>query len=76
MYVSSLVWVPTGPASRSYCVSVLKSVRETLALVTVNWGLMEELSSGQLDIQDNKYIFEIIKYRGFVQDKSLMKECL
>lgn len=55
---------------------MLKSVRETLALVTVNWGLMEELSSGQLDIQDNKYIFEIIKYRGFVQDKSLMKECL
>lgn len=49
---------------------------ETLALVTVNWGLMEELSSGQLDIQDNKYIFEIIKYRSFVQDKSLMRECL
>lgn len=55
---------------------MLKSVRETLALMTVNWGLMKEPFSGQLDIQDNKYIFEVIKYRGFVQDKSLMRECL
>lgn len=37
---------------------------------------MEEKASGQLDIQDNKHIFGIIKYKGSVQDKYLMRECL